>query len=78
MYSKIEPEWTPAPSDIAWLEGILKMLMNNGVWACPCSETIFVFNKEKKEYKLLAGDHQDPANCKTFRILKDLGWRETS
>lgn len=76
MYSKIEPEWTPTPSDIAWLEGWIRMLKNDGVWVCPCSESIFTFNKEKKEYKL-EGDHQDPTNRKTLRILKDLGWRET-
>lgn len=75
MYHKIEPEWAPSPSDIAWVEGLLRMLKDDGVWACPCSRSVFTFDKVKKEY-VLEGDPQDTTNRKTIRILKDLGWKE--
>lgn len=75
MYHKIEPEWTPSPDDIAWVEGLLRMLKDDGVWVCPCSMSIFTFDKTKKEY-VLEGDPQDTTNRKTIRILKDRGWKE--
>jgi len=76
MYSKIEPEWTPAPSDIAWLEGLLRILTNDGVWACPCSASIFIFDKKAKTYDLAVGSPDDPTNKKTIKILTSTGWKE--
>jgi Rieske Fe-S protein len=75
MVCKIEPEWAPSPSDIAWVEGLLRMLKNDGVWACPCSMSIFTFDKKAKKYDL-AGDPEDATNKKTVKILTHLGWKK--
>lgn len=69
-------EWKPKPSDIQWVEELLRILTNDGVWACPCSRSIFVFDKHAKTYTLRVGDPKDPTNRKTIKILTDLGWKK--
>jgi Rieske Fe-S protein len=68
-------KWTPKPSDIAWVEELLRVLKDNGTWACPCSQSVFVFDKKAKEYTL-QGCSEDPTNRKTIKILTDLGWKK--
>ena len=64
-----------ADSDVMWVQGVLDMLVDGGTWACPCTTSLFKFNKKRKEYELV-GDKDDPTNIITITILeKELGYK---
>ena len=69
-------DWKPKPSDIRWMEELLRVLTDNGIWTCHCSQSVFIFDKKAKTYTLSVGDLEDPTNQKTIKILTGLGWKK--
>jgi len=59
-------------SDIQWVQNMIGMLKDGGVWVCPCTLTIFTFFHTQKVYKMMGEDH--PVNAITMEILERLGW----
>ena len=58
-------------NDIGWVQDMLRMLKNNGTWACPCSRTVFRFDKKNKTYSIVDGSPDDPTNRITTAILEN-------
>ena len=63
--------------DIEWIEGLLSVVTDTGCWICPCSETVFTFNKPKKEFSIKVGSDSDATNMITVAILvNELGYSQ--
>jgi hypothetical protein len=61
-------------SDVKWMEYLVSCITDTGVWCCPCTQSIFKFDKPRKEYELV-GDITDPTNIISMSILeKELGY----
>jgi hypothetical protein len=52
-----------------WLESLIGMLSQNGVWAIPRSSAIYSFDKKNKIATRINSD------APTDRVLKELGWQ---
>ena len=61
--------------DIEWIEQLLSVVTDDGCWMCPCSKTVFQFNKPKKEFSIKVGSDSDAVNMITVAILvNELGY----
>ena len=71
-------DWTPRDSDVAWLQGILGMIRNKGVWAVPGTGQIYTVDHDFKVLLLVEDPNtldSEELHEHTVIIGKILGWK---
>lgn len=68
--------WEPTPSDVAWQQGMIRILIKRGTWAVPGTLSIFKIDKDKKLFSLSVGNPQDETNRRIAKVFKKLGFTE--
>jgi len=63
--------------DQEWLEDLLSTMSDHSVWGCPCTFSVFKFNKPDKTYSIECPVDADEfiANRITIKILGKLGYK---
>ena len=55
---------------IIWMQGLIYMMKDMGVWGVPRSKTVYQFDKKNRVVMRLVG----PGDSSTETVLKAMGW----
>jgi hypothetical protein len=51
-----EDNYQPRPSDLVWTKNMINQMNQDGTWAVPMNQTVYVFHHDIKELHLVEGD----------------------
>ena len=71
-----DTDWEPTPTDIAWQQGMVRILKNGATWAVPGAQSIFEISKTNMTFKLTVGDPNEETNRRIAKVFKLLGFSE--
>ena len=69
--------WKPAQSDLDWVQSLISMVRQDGLWTLPGTLNTYRINHDKKQFIHLIGETTDQTHLRTRECLLLLGWSMT-
>lgn len=70
-------DWNPSERDVIWQKNLIRQLKTHGgMWAVPCSDSLFKVNSEDKTFKLINGDEDNETNKRIAKVFNVMGYAQ--